>query len=245
MLDSVKLIANEMLVVDCGSTDATVEIARARGARVIVHPWQGYARQKQFALEHCRNDWCLCLDADEALSKEAVEGIPALLDNAEVAAWRFKRKDTFVGHVAPEVLHQQGGTRLMRKSRSRFDTSRTVHEKLIVEGEVRLCDLTFLHFGYDNLELLSDKNNRYSSLKAREKAARQRRPSYLRLIFSGPLKFLQYYLVQRNFLWGWKGFARSVATAYYGFSVEAKRFEIAARNSRPQSRISSEGAEDD
>lgn len=232
MLESVRAIADEMLVVDCGSSDKTVEIAEAKGARVIEHPWQGYARQKQFAMEQCQNDWCLCLDADETLTPELAAAIPGLLQHPSVVAWRFGRKDIFAGDTAPDGLHQQGGTRLMRKSKARFDTARTVHEKMIVDGEIRLCELTFLHYGYDSIEVLSDKNNQYSTLKAREKAAKQPQPSYLRLIFSGPVKFLQFYLVQRNFMWGWRGFVRSVATAYYGFCVEAKRFEIAARERR-------------
>lgn len=228
MLESVKAFAGEMIVVDCGSTDATVSIARAVGAHVIEHPWQGYARQKQFALDRCKHDWCLCLDADEVASAELAAGIGELIEDKTVAAYRLARTDMFAGEPAPAVLHRQGGTRLMRKSLCRFDTSRTVHEKLIIDGEERRVELTFVHFGYAELAGLTDKNNKYSSLKAAEKAANGKAPSLLRLIFSGPVKFFQFYFVQRNFLWGWRGFVRSVATAYYAFSIDAKRFEIDA-----------------
>lgn len=234
LLRSVRALASEILVVDCGSTDDTLNIARSAGVRVIEHPWQGYARQKQFALEKCSNDWCLCLDADEALSDQLAAALPALLQAEDVAAYRFGRKDTFAGEIAPRGLHPQGGTRLMRKSRCRFDTSRTVHEKIIVDGETRKVDLNFLHYGYDDLTTLTDKNNKYSGLKAAEKATGQPRPSLLRLVFSGPVKFFQMYVVQRNFLWGWRGFVRAVATAYYSFAVEAKRFEIMASRDRQE-----------
>lgn len=229
MLESVRSFADEMLVVDCGSKDATVPIARAIGAQVIEHPWQGYARQKQFALENCRNEWCLCLDADEAVSDELAAGIGELLKDESVAAYRLARADTFAGEMAPMSLYRHGGTRLFRKSRCRFDTSRTVHEKMIIDGEERRVELAFIHYGYGNLTGLNSKNNKYSGLKAAEKAAHGKAPSWLRLVFSGPVKFLQLYIVQRNFLWGWRGFVRSVATAYYAFCVDAKRFEIAAR----------------
>ncbi len=229
LLDSVRDIAAELLVVDCGSTDQTTTIARSMGARVIEHPWQGYSRQKQFALEQCSNEWCLCLDADEAVTPDMAAAIPGLLAAEDVAAYRFGRKDIFAGAIPPDALHKQGGTRLLRKSRCRFETTRTVHEKVIVNGETRKVDVFFLHYGYDDIAKLSEKNNRYSSLKAAEKAARNRRPSLLRLLFAGPVKFLQIYLVQRNCLWGWRGFTRAVAIAYYGFLIEAKRFELAAR----------------
>lgn len=232
MLESVSGFAGEMLVVDCGSTDATIPIAKAIGAQIIEHPWQGYAKQKQFALERCKYDWCLCLDADEAVSDELAAGIGELLRDESVAAYRLGRTDFFAGEPAAAGIHRQGGTRLIRKSRCRFDTSRTVHEKMIIEGEERKVDLSFIHFGYGNLEALTDKNNKYSTLKAAEKAAGGKTPSLLRLVFSGPVNFLQFYIVQRNFLWGWRGFVRSVATAYYAFCVDAKRFEFAARAKR-------------
>lgn len=235
MLESVKPFASEMLVVDCGSTDATVEIARALGAQIIEHPWQGYARQKQFALDHCKYDWCLCLDADEAVSTELAANIGELLKDKSVAAFRLARIDVYAGEAAPAALHRQGGTRLFRKSKCRFDTARTVHEKMIIDGEERRVELSFVHFGYGELQALTDKNNAYSSLKAAEKAASGKAPSLLRLVFSGPVKFLQFYLVQRNFAWGWRGFVRSVATAYYAFSIDAKRFEIAARKRQQDS----------
>ena len=235
MLESVSGFASEMLVVDCGSTDATIPIAKAIGAQIIEHPWEGYAKQKQFALDHCAYDWCLCLDADEAVSDELAAGIGELLKDESVAAYRFSRTDVFAGQAAPAGLYRQGGTRLFRKSRCRFDTSRSVHEKMIIDGEERKVDLSFIHFGYGNLTALTEKNNKYSALKAAEKAARGKAPSLLRLIFSGPVKFLQFYIVQRNFVWGWRGFVRSVATAYYAFCVDAKRFEIAARE-KEQSR---------
>lgn len=228
MLESVRGFAGEMLVVDCGSSDATVPIAQAIGAEVIHHPWQGYALQKQFALDRCKYDWCLCLDADEAVSEELSAAIGDLLKDESVAAYRLARTDVFAGEPAPAGLHRQGGTRLFRQSRCRFDTSRTVHEKMIIEGEERRVALTFIHFGYSSLNALTDKNNQYSSLKAEEKSARGKAPSLLRLIFSGPIKFMQMYFVQRNFVWGWRGFVRSAATAYYAFSVDAKRFEIKA-----------------
>lgn len=234
MLESVRSFADEMIVVDCGSADATVAIAKAMGADVVEHPWEGYARQKQFAMDQCRHDWCLCLDADEMVTAELAAGIGDLLEDDSVAAYRLARTDVFAGATAPRFLYRQGGTRLMRKSRCRFDISRTVHEKLIIDGEERRIELGFLHFGYGDLTRLTEKNNKYSGLKAREKAARGKSPSLLRLLFSGPVKFLQLYFVQRYFLWGWRGFALSVATAYYAFCVDAKQFELAARKEQEQ-----------
>lgn len=229
LLASVKDFAGEILLVDSGSTDNTLTIAEQYEARIISNPWPGYSRQKQFALEQCTYDWCLCLDADEEVTPELAERLPALLASADVAAYRFGRGDCFAGGVPPRGVRARGHTRLLRKSRCRFDTVRTVHEKVIVDGLTKKVNVAFMHYGYDDLSTHNDKNNKYSSLKALEKAQQHRRPSRLRLIFAGPVKFAQSYLVHRNFLWGWRGFVQAAATAYYSFSVEAKRFEIASR----------------
>ncbi len=229
MLQSVQSFAGETVVVDSGSEDSTVAIAESFGARVISNAWPGYSRQKQFALEQCSNEWCLCLDADEEVTPAMAALIPGLLEDPEVAAWRFGRKDCFVGSAPPDGVHLRGHTRLLRKSRCRFDLTRTVHEGVIVDGRVGKVDAAFLHYGYDDFAGHNDKNNKYAGLKAAEKALAQPRPSYLRLVFAGPVKFLQSYVVHRNFLWGWRGFVQSMSIGYYGFSIEARRFEIAAR----------------
>ncbi len=229
LLSSVKDFADELLIVDSGSSDNTLKIAESFGARIISNAWPGYSQQKQFALEHCVHDWCLCLDADEEVTPELAARLPELLQDTEIAAYRFGRKDCFVGSAPPDGVHLRGHTRLLRKSRCRFDLTRTVHEGVIVDGRISRIDVAFLHYGYDDFAGHNDKNNKYSGLKAAEKAHEQPTPSYLRLIFAGPVKFLQSYVVHRNFLWGWRGFVQSMAIGYYGFSIEARRFEIAAR----------------
>ncbi len=229
LLASVSDFAGEIVIVDSGSTDNTLRIAEEYGARIFTNQWPGYPRQKQFALDHCTHDWCLSLDADEEITQEMAARLPQLLQDTEVAAYRFGRDDCFAGGIPPAGVHARGHTRLFRKSRCRFDTSRTVHEGVIVDGTTKSVDTVFMHYGYDDLSTHNEKNNKYSSLKAKEKALKQPRPSWLRLVFSGPVKFLQSYVIHRNFLWGWRGFVQSSSTAYYSFSVEAKRFELAAR----------------
>jgi glycosyltransferase involved in cell wall biosynthesis len=163
-LRSVPEFAPEVVVVDSGSTDNTLEIARSAGARVFAEPWKGYAAQKNSAIAHAAGDWVLSLDADEELSPELAREIAALLESEpEFSAYRIPRLNHFLGRPL-----RHGGywpdpkLRLFRKGSALFE-ERPVHETLKAAGPVGLLKGHMVHRCYPTLEEYIEHMNRYSS----------------------------------------------------------------------------------
>ncbi len=161
--------AGEIVVVDCGSTDATLEIARGSGARVFEEPWKGFAAQKNSAIAKASGDWVLSLDADEEVSPALAQEIQALMaGEPEFAAYRIPRLNHFLGRAL-----RHGGywpdpkLRLFRRGSASFE-ERPVHETMKAAGTVGRLKNPLLHHCYPTLEDYTEHMNRYSTLGARE-----------------------------------------------------------------------------
>jgi glycosyltransferase involved in cell wall biosynthesis len=159
--------AQEMVVVDSGSTDATVEIARKAGARVYEEPWRGFAAQKNSAIEHAAGEWILSLDADEEVSPKLAREIQALLAGEPAfSAYRLPRLNHFLGKPL-----RHGGywpdpkLRLFRRGSARF-AQRPVHETMEATGPVGELKGPLIHHCYPTLEDYIEHMNRYSSAGA-------------------------------------------------------------------------------
>jgi glycosyltransferase involved in cell wall biosynthesis len=173
--------ADEIVVVDSGSTDDTVEIARSFGAKVFSEAWKGFALQKNSAIDKCVGTWVLSLDADEELTNELQTEISAMLDADEqitpqVNGYRLRLRHVFLGRwmryggYYPD-LKLRLFRRMMRSEAAHF-TDRPVHESVQVDGRVETMKKDFLHHGYPNLEIYLEHMNRYSTLGARIVAAK-------------------------------------------------------------------------
>ena len=165
-LESVRW-ADEIVVVDSGSTDASQEIARGFGARLFEEPWKGYARQKNSAIAHCTEDWVLSLDADEQVTPELAQEIGKLLaGEPPVSAYWIPRLNHFLGRPL-----RHGGywpdpkLRLFRRGSAQF-AERPVHETLKADGPTGRLIGCLLHHCYPTLEEYIDHMNRYSTLGA-------------------------------------------------------------------------------
>jgi len=174
-LDSLAGLADEIVVVDSGSRDRTLEIARARGARVIEHPMRGFGAQKQFALEQTSREWALSIDADERVSGPLAASIRAALAAPAADGYEIRREIRFLGRT----LHHGGlgddwVLRLFRRERGRFSDA-TVHERVRVEGRVTRIAGALEHVPYRDVAEHAEKSRRYSVLAAREQFARGRR----------------------------------------------------------------------
>ncbi len=232
----------EIIVVDSGSTDATCDIIksyRSRGWPVtLLHQdWLGYSGQKQFALDHCTNAWCLNLDADEEMTPELVNEIPQLIARSDVDGWKIGRRETlFPRGLAHAWTHRSKLMRLFRRAHGRYDLSLKVHEHVIVDGPVRSARTYFQHNAVISWAGQMEKDNLYSSLKAAQNFDKNKRPSYLRLIFVGPLAFIKIYIISRYCLNGLEGFNRAVLAGIYAYAKEAKLFELYRQNAASQHR---------
>jgi glycosyltransferase involved in cell wall biosynthesis len=174
-LDSLAGLAEEIVVVDSGSRDRTREIARARGARVIERPMQGFGAQKQFALEQTTCPWALSIDADERVSAPLAESIRRVLAAPDADGYEIRREIRFLGRrLRHGGLGDDWVLRLFRRERGRF-TDATVHERVVVEGRVARLPGVLEHVPYRDVAEHAEKSARYSVLAAREQFARGRR----------------------------------------------------------------------
>ena len=214
---------DEIVVVDSGSIDRTVEVASKLGARVIESQWRGYADQKNFASESAAYDWVLSIDADEALS-EALE--------SEI--WHIKRNGpTFDAYTMPRLAQYLGrwilhsGWYPDRKVRL-FDRRRAewkgkfVHESVTVRGSVGHLQANLLHFTCSSLSEHLKTMDSYTTLAAEQLIAEGRSAPWPRMLFDPPWTFFQTYVIKGGFLDGMEGLAIAHMAALYNFLKYAK-----------------------
>ena len=200
--------ADEILVVDSGSRDRTVEICRSRGARVLMRPFDGYGPQKRFAVEQAQNDWVLCVDADEVLTPELASAIQALLaQGPPLPAYRLTFHTVFMGQALSRgAIGHRGHVRLFDRRRARWTTAR-VHEAVEVDGPVGSLPGVVHHYNVRDLSEAIAKLDLYSRMGAEELLRRGRRArSVAALLALTPYHFLRYWLLNGNLLNGTPGF---------------------------------------
>lgn len=217
--------ADEIVLVDSGSTDATLSIAAQYGARIIHQPWLGFAKQKAFALSQCTHDWVINLDGDEILPSGAIETIKQAIDDDPHHCYSLRRNDHFMC-ISMHNGRMKYFRKVYPKSKSKWRETDLVHEHIDIELPTKKLPLIIKHYGHDSTEILMTKKNSYSSLKAKQRHASGRHFSALRLLFIFPVMFLKFYFFRRLFLCGWRGFIKANIEAGYFFLTEAKLYEI-------------------
>jgi glycosyltransferase involved in cell wall biosynthesis len=214
--------AEEVLVVDSGSTDRTVELAARSGARVIAKEWLGFGPQKQFAVESAEHDWVLCLDADESLSEALRESIIAELKAPRGFVYAMPRRNRFLGRW---LRHGEGypdwSVRLFHRKHARWGDE-TVHEKVVTVQPVLRLRGDLLHDSAETLEKYLEKQNRYTSLQAEALHASGRRATLLQLVFSPSLRFVKFYVLRLGFLDGVAGLVHIAIGCMNTFNKYAK-----------------------
>jgi glycosyltransferase involved in cell wall biosynthesis len=214
--------ASEMIVVDSGSRDDTVETARRSGARVVVQPWLGYGPQKNFAVKQAAHDWVLCLDSDERVSPELEASIRDTLRAPRQAAYAMARRNRFLGRW---LAHGEGypdwNVRLFDRRRARWSDD-AVHEHVLVDGPVGRLRGDLLHASAESLDGYLAKQNRYTTLQAEAMHARGERSSAVRLVASPVARFLRFYVVRGGFLDGTAGLVHIAIGAFASFCKHAK-----------------------
>ena len=229
LLNSVKNF-KEIIVVDSGSDDKTVDIAKSYGAKVYTKVWEGYSKQKQFALEKCTCDWVLNMDADEELSFDLIHEISELIQNALIDGVRFIRDDLFINSKTPTRLKKRSNLRLYRRNRAKFRPDKLVHESASVNGKIVTAKHSFVHHGYNDVSSLIAKTNDYSKLKATEKHQHAENASIFKLVLIFQIELFRKLIIQRMIFWGKRGLIRATIDAFYAFQKEAKLHEIELRN---------------
>ena len=221
---------DELVVLDSGSHDATLQIAGRHGARIAAQPFAGYGSQKQAAIDLASGEWILLLDADEHVADAGRAAIERELAAPRADGYRLPRQEWLFWRWPHPGTRANWQLRLFRKDRGRMNMV-PVHAAPEVDGRVLDLAAPFRHYGEPRLADRVDKINRYSSGLVEHKRGKRTRLIALRLLFYPGVAFLKLYLGKRYFLNGWAGFFAAKTQAFYAFLKYAKVLE-AQRQSR-------------
>jgi glycosyltransferase involved in cell wall biosynthesis len=216
--------AAEVVVVDSGSADDTVAVARAQGARVVEHAWLGFGAQKQFAVQSAGHDWVLCLDADERVTPELARAIAELFASGapDGTAYAMARRNRFLGRW---LAHGEGypdlHVRLFDRRHAHW-SDEPVHERVVAAGHPDRLRGDLLHDSAESLDSYVAKQNRYTTLQAEAMHARGERAGIGRMAFAPLARFVRFYVVRLGFLDGAAGFAHIAIGAFASFLKYAK-----------------------
>ncbi len=218
--------ADEIVVVDAGSDDATRDVARRHGARVVEEPWRGFGPQKRYAVSLARHDWVLCVDADEEVSAPLAASVAtAVRGDRGAVAYRMARSNRFMGRY---LAHGEGfpdwSLRLFDRRQAQWSDD-AVHEKVVVR-DGRVADLpgdaVLLHHSAESLATYLDKQNRYTSLQADALFRAGARANVWRLLLSPALRFVKFYVLRLGFLDGLPGLVHIAIGCFNSFAKYAK-----------------------
>jgi glycosyltransferase involved in cell wall biosynthesis len=214
---------DEILILDSGSTDRTVELASNLRARVIEAGWRGYAGQKNWAAEQATHDWILSLDADEALSEALEAEIWNLKKTGpQYDAYTMPRQAQYLGRwILHSGWYPDRKVRLYNRLKARW-VGDFVHESVQPKGRVGHLQDNILHFTCDSLSEHLRTLDRYTTLSAEELVSRKVQVSIWRLLFDPPWTFVKAYVFQRGFLDGFEGLIICYMAAFYTFLKYSK-----------------------
>jgi glycosyltransferase involved in cell wall biosynthesis len=227
--------ADDVLVVDSGSTDGTADLARAKGARVIARDWPGYAEQKNFAAGAAAHEWILSVDADERVTPELRQEIQARLSGEpQEAGFRVPRVTWHLGRwIRTTDWYPDYQLRLYHRKRASW-TAKPVHESVAATGPVGQLRSDLQHFAYRDLGHHFATMDRYTTLAAEDMRSTGRRAGVFDLTLHPAAAFFRNYILRRGFLDGTAGLIVSSMNAYYVFLKFAKLWASEpSRSQRP------------
>lgn len=231
-LQALKNVADEIFVIDSGSTDATKEIAERNGAVFLFHEWKNISSQKHYGQELCHNDWVLSLDADEVLSPALQAEIKEKLAAPSADAYLIKIRDMMPGDKKPRLLAKTyNQVRLYNRKKANMPDDLTNDRVVLGEGaKVEQLKNVVFHYSYISLTQTWFKLNRYTDELVKTAVEQGRYYTRLRLYTEFPCQFFIYYLKKRYCFYGTCGFWMAVTFAYFRFLKIAKWFEWRALN---------------
>lgn len=219
---------DEIVVVDSGSTDNTVDLCKQYGCKVIYNQFEGYGLQKAFAVSLAINDWILSIDADEVVSEELRNEILSIFRSDNIAYSGFYLPITlfFLGRqfrFGSEARNPH--LRLFNRKHGNFIPS-IVHEKIVVEGKTRLLKHEILHYSYSNIHNYFQKFNEYTTIGAKQLFSINKRTNILLIVLHLPFTFFKYYILRGCILNGIPGFEWSLFSSFYPIVKYFKLLEL-------------------
>lgn len=223
-LQSVQPIADEIIVIDSLSTDATEAICNTYKATFIKQAFLGYIEQKNLALQHCQNKMVLCLDADEALSNDLMIQIQNLKQHGFKAdGYVMKRCSFFMGKwISHGTWYPDKKLRLVNKEKAKW-AGTNPHDELRVEGGVKaFLNADIYHYSYNKLEDVITQNNKFTTIQANAMFNQGKRSSWFKMIVNPFIAFVSGYFLKLGFLDGWRGYFIAKSIAYQTFCKYVK-----------------------
>lgn len=222
------LWADEIIILDCGSTDGTQDICKKYGPKVKLHEtdWPGFGKQKNRALDLATSDWILSIDADEIITPELKAEILSATTNNDYIAYQIPRLTYFYNRPIRHCFKsdRDAPIRLAKNGRCRFSED-IVHEKMIVDGKIKKIKNELHHFSYYNLEGSINKINSYSTLNALKLSQTQKRTNAFQVLAHAIWTFIKIYFLNLGFLDGWPGFLIAFSNSEGTFYKYAKLLE--------------------
>jgi glycosyltransferase involved in cell wall biosynthesis len=225
--------ADEIIVVDSGSTDRTVELARQFTPRVYGVEWKGYGATRNHALELATGEWILWLDADERVPDRLADEIRRItgIEDHTVSGYSVARRAYFLGRWIRHCgWYPSRVTRLFRRTRGKFN-ERRVHESIMVDGRIERLNNDLLHYTDPSLYHYFTKFNRYTSLAAEDMKSSGITFSLSDILLRPPYVFLKMYVLRLGFLDGMHGLLLSLVSSAYVFVKYTKLWELCRSSS--------------
>ena len=222
-IENAKLVSEKVLIVDSGSTDNTVELARENGAKVVFREWDDdFSAQRNYALENIDTRWVVYLDADEQLNEQLISEIKKVIETDSVAMYRFIRRNSAFGKdFKYGVLGPDSVIRLFPKDKVRWQDK--VHERPVGDLPVITLKGYMKHYTYRTFEQYIQKMNQYSSIGAQNYHDKHKKVSVIGdFVFRPVFAFLKMYVLKKGFLEGWLGFVLCLNYANYTLNKYVK-----------------------
>lgn len=221
---------DQLVMIDSGSTDRTVEIAKDLGAHVVEHEFTNYVMQKQLALDRATGDWVLLLDADEQATHDLGEEILAAVSASNPAdGYRIRRVLYHLGHYYPYGIYPDNPVRLFRRDRGHIG-GRDPHDKVVVNGSIGKLASPILHFSYRDIADHVATINRFSTRGAMEQQPTIWTP--IQMLTNPMWRFFNFYILRGGFRDGGRGLYAAITAAFYVFLKYAKLYERKIKSRR-------------
>jgi glycosyltransferase involved in cell wall biosynthesis len=223
VIQNAKKVSDKVLIVDSGSTDKTVELAEANGAKVVYRAWDNnFAAQRNFALEYVQTEWVLYLDADERINDELAEAIKKVAKDSKKAMYRFIRRNSAFGKdFKYGVLGPDSVVRMFPKDKVHWEDK--VHERPVGDLPVITLQGFLKHYTYKDFDQYISKMNAYSTIGAQNYKDKNKKVGVIKdFVFRPFFAFFKMYVLKKGFLEGWLGFVLCLNYANYTLNKYVK-----------------------
>ena len=216
--------ADEIVVVDSGSTDKTIEICESYHCNIIHSPWLGFGKTKQLGVNAAKNNWVFSIDADEEVSSELQHVISTITNSATYCALRIKRNSYYLGkRIKYSGWQTDYPLRLFNKTYGNFNDA-AVHESVVLKsGEISQIEQPIFHYPFPDIDTHIKKINHYSQLGAQTLFENNKKTGLLYALLSGLSKFIKMYFIKKGILDGKEGLVLAILS---GFSSTLKYFKL-------------------